>query len=445
MADVRKTQDIPKRISGAILNSLAAGVVPRTGLEYIAIGRTDEIGALLGDLEIVESGGSTFRMISGRYGSGKSFLIQLMRSHAMERGFAVADADLSPERRLAGSKGQGLATYRELLRNLSTRAAPDGGALAVVLTRWISKMQLSIAKENGFAPGSAELADAVELAIMEVISGLEVMVHGFDFATAVRCFYRGAVSGDDELRQAALRWIRGEFATKTEARAYLPVSGIIEDSSWYDYLKLVGALLVAAGHRGFIVFIDETVNLYKITQSISREANYEKLLNIFNDATQGKLSHMSFIFGATPQCVEDRRRGLYSYEALRSRLSGSRFAQAGILDMSEPVIKLQPLTPEEILALLKRILYIHAKHYDWDPGVTDEQIVTLVQNLAGRMGADVLLTPREVVRDFTGLLNILRQNPAESFESLAAKLDIKPADQAGEESGGESQFAEFEL
>lgn len=445
MADVRKKQEIPKRVSGAILNSLAAGVVPRTGLEYIAIGRTHEIAAMLGDLEVVESGGSAFRLISGRYGSGKSFLIQLMRSHAMERGFAVADADLSPERRLAGSKGQGLATYRELLRNLSTRAAPDGGALAVILTRWISKMQLSIAKERGFAPGSAELADAVELAIMEVISGLEVMVHGFDFATAVRSFYRGAVSGDDELRQAALRWIRGEFATKTEARAYLPVSGIIEDSSWYDYLKLVGALLVAAGHHGFIIFIDETVNLYKITQSVSREANYEKLLNIFNDCTQGKLSHMAFIFGATPQCVEDRRRGLYSYEALRSRLSGSRFAQAGILDMSEPVIKLQPLTPEEILALLKRILYIHAKHYEWDPGVTDEQIAALVQNLAGRMGADVLLTPREVVRDFTGLLNILRQNPAESFDSLTAKLDIKPAGQEGPVQDGGEPFAEFEL
>ena len=444
MAENRKIQEIPKRISGAILNSLAAGVVPRTGLEYIAIGRTHEIAAMLGDLETVESGGSAFRLISGRYGSGKSFLIQLIRAHAMERGFAVADADLSPERRLAGSKGQGLATYRELLRNLSTRAAPDGGALAVILTRWISRIQLSLAKEHGFAPGSPELADAVELAIMEAINGLEVMVHGFDFAAAVRAFYRGAVSGDEDLRQAALRWLRGEFATKTEARAYLPVSGIIEDSSWYDYLKLVGALLVAAGHKGFIILIDETVNLYKITQSVSREANYEKLLNIFNDATQGKLSHMAFVFGATPQCVEDRRRGLYSYEALRSRLSGSRFAQAGILDLSEPVIKLQPLTPEEILALLKRILYIHAKHYDWDPGVTDEQIAALVQNLAGRMGADILLTPREVVRDFTGLLNILRQNPTESFDSLAEKLDIKAEAPSGEDTGGE-QFAEFEL
>jgi hypothetical protein len=427
------------------LNSLAAGVVPRTGLEYIAIGRTDEISAILSDLQVVESGGSAFRLISGRYGSGKSFLIQLMRSHAMERGFAVADADLSPERRLTGAKGQGLATYRELMRNLSTRAAPDGGALSVLLTRWISRLQVAAAKKHGFAPGSQALADAVELEIMEVIAGLEVLVHGFDFATAVRCFYRGMVSGDDELRGAALRWMRGEFATKTEARKYLPVSGIIEDASWYDYLKLVGALLHAAGQSGFIIFIDETVNLYKIVQSISRESNYEILLNIFNDCTQGKLSNMAFVFGATPQCVEDRRRGLYSYEALRSRLAGSRFAQAGIIDMSEPVIKLQPLTPEEILALLKRILFIHASHYEWNPGVTDAQIAVLVQNLAGRMGAETLLTPREVVRDFTGLLNILRQNPAESFETLAAKLDIKPADEGESEARTSAEFAEFEL
>ena len=439
MSEIR---EIPKRLSGAILNSLAAGVVPRSGLEYIAIGRTLEIAALLNDFETVEEGGSAFRLISGRYGSGKSFLIQLMRSHAMERGFAVCDADLSPERRLTGSKGQGLATYRELMRNLSTRAAPDGGALPVVLTRWISKIQLDIAKERSLAPGSSALEQAVELEIMEAIAGFEVMVHGFDFAAAIRAFYRGAVSGEEELKQAALRWIRGEFSTKTEARAFFNVSGIIDDENWYDYLKLISALLVAAGNRGLIIFIDETVNLYKIVQTVSREQNYEKLLNVFNDATQGKLSHMAFIFGATPQCVEDARRGLYSYEALRSRLAGSRFAQAGVRDYSEPVIKLAPLTPEEILALLKRILYIHSRHYDWSPPVSDEQMALLVSNLAGRMGADLLLTPREVVRDFTGLINILRQNPDESFETLAARLDIKPADKATVE---DEQFAEFEL
>ena len=439
-----KVQNIPKRISSAILSSLSSGVVPRTGLEYIAIGRTREIAAVVEDLDTVAAGGSAFRIISGRYGSGKSFMIQLMRAHAMERGFAVADADLSPERRLAGSNKQGLATYRELMRNLSTRAAPDGGALPVVLSRWISRIQLSIAKEQGLAPGSQALADAVELEIMAEIQSLETLVHGFDFATAVRTFYRGAVEGDDEKKQAALRWLRGEFSTKTEAKAALPVSGIIEDASWYDYLKLIGELMKLSGHCGFIVFIDEAVNLYKIVQSASRESNYEKLLNIFNDCTQGRLSGMAFIFGATPQCIEDKRRGFYSYEALHSRLSGSRFAQSGIVDFSEPVIRLQPLTPEEIMALLKRILFIHSRHWGWEAPVSDEQIAVLVKNLAGRMGADSLLTPREIVRDFTGLLNILRQNPGETFDSLASRLDIRPADEEVQKDEA-NPYAEFTL
>jgi hypothetical protein len=437
-----KRPAVPRRISAAILNSLSAGVVPRTGLEYIAIGRTNEINALLEDLANTESGGSAFRLITGRYGSGKSFLIQLMRSHAMERGFATADADLSPERRLTGSKGQGLATYRELIKNLSLKASPDGGGLPVILSRWIASLQVTAAKENGFAPGSAELKKAVETAVLETVTGFENMVHGFDFSAAIITYYRGVTENDDGKKQAALRWLRGEFATKTEARAALPVSAIIDDDSWYDYLKLITALVTAAGQKGLVVFIDEAVNLYKIVQTNSREANYEKLLTIFNDATQGRLSNLAFVFGGTPQFLEDTRRGLFSYEALRSRLSENRYSAAGRQDFSAPVLRLETLTPEELLALLKRILSIHAEHNEWTPPVTDAQLAALVANLAGRMGADSMLTPREVVRDFTGLLNILRQHPEESFDSLVASLDIKPADK---ESAAEEEFAEFEL
>ncbi len=420
---------VPRRVCAAVLNSLAAGVVPRTGLPYIAIGRNREIAALLQDLETVESGGSGFRLIVGRYGSGKSFLLQLLRGHAMERGFAVADADLSPERRLAGAKGQGLATYRELIRNLSTRAAPDGGALPVILSRWIAQIQLRVAAAEKLSPGSPELTRAVELAILEDISRFADMVHGFDFAAAVAAFYRGYAEGDESLRQAALRWLRGEFSNKTEARAYLPVQSVISDESWYDYLKLMSALMVATGQKGLLIIIDEAVNLYKIVQSVSREANYEKLLGMFNDATQGKLSNMAFFLGGTPQFVEDNRRGLYSYEALRSRLRANRFAGGDTQDFAGPVLTLQPLTPEELLALLKRILELHSQRYEWTPPVSDAQLAAFVEELAGRMGADILLTPREVVRDFTGLLNILQQNPDKQFEDLVQSLEIKPADQ----------------
>lgn len=434
---------IPRRVASAVLNSLSAGVVPRVGQEYIAIGRTREIAALLADLETVEDGGSAFRMITGRYGSGKSFLLQLLRSHALERGFAVADCDLSPERRLAGAKGQGLATYRELMRNLSCRVAPDGGALPVILSRWIASVQLDCAKREGLAPSDPKLSQTTELAITDAIAGFSGLVHGFDFASAVSAFYRGLRDGDEELKNSALRWLRGEFPNKTEAKRALPVSSVITDETWYDFFKLMSALMVVTGQKGLLIIIDEAVNLYKIVQTVAREANYEKLLNIFNDATQGRLSHTAFFFGGTPQLVEDTRRGLYSYEALRSRLRANRFAGDGVQDFASPVLALAPLTPEELLALLKRIVVLHALRYDWTPPVTDEQLAAFVTDIASRMGADVLLTPREVVRDFTGLLNLLQQNPGESFESLAGSLEIKPADSRENEETGE--FAEFSL
>ncbi|MDY5015537.1 MAG: ATP-binding protein [Eubacteriales bacterium] len=434
---------IPRRVAAAVLNSLAAGVVPRTGQEYIAIGRTKEIAALLSDLETVEDGGSAFRMITGRYGSGKSFLLQLLRSHALERGFAVADCDLSPERRLAGAKGQGLATYRELMRNLSCRAAPDGGALPVILSRWIASVQLDCARREGLSPSDPKLAQLTELAITDAISGFSGLVHGFDFAAAVGAFYRGLRDGDEELKNNALRWLRGEFPNKTEAKRALPVSSVITDETWYDFLKLMSSLMAVTGQKGLLIIIDEAVNLYKIVQTVAREANYEKLLNIFNDATQGRLSHMAFFFGGTPQLVEDTRRGLYSYEALRSRLRANRFAGDGVQDFAGPVLSLAPLTPEELLALLKRIVALHALRYDWTPPVSDEQLAAFVSDIASRMGADVLLTPREVVRDFTGLLNLLQQNPGESFESIAGTLEIRPADRT--ENGETGEFAEFTL
>ena len=433
---------VPRRVAAAVLNSLSAGVVPRSGQEYIAIGRTREIAALLSDLETVEDGGSAFRMITGRYGSGKSFLLQLLRSHALERGFAVADCDLSPERRLAGAKNQGLATYRELMRSLSFRAAPDGGALGTLLSRWIAAVQLACTKDAGLSPSDPALEAATERAIAEAVAGLAGLVNGFDFAAAIQAYYRGQRDGDEELKTNALRWLRGEFATRTEARHALPVSSVITDESWYDSLKLMAALCVVTGQKGLIIIIDEAVNLYKIVQSVSREANYEKLLNIFNDATQGRLSHMAFFFGGTPQLVEDTRRGLYSYEALRSRLRTNRYAADGMQDFAGPVLTLQPLTPEELLALLKRIVTLHALRWDWTPPVTDEQLAAFVTDIASRMGADVLLTPREVVRDFTGLLNLLQQNPGTTFEALAGKLEIKPADKEAEVS---AEFAEFTL
>lgn len=416
---------IPKRISTAILQSLAAGVVPRTGLEHIAVGRKDEISALLHDLDdIVAQGGGSFRLILGRYGSGKSFLSQLIRNYALQRGFVVADADLSPTVRLTGTQGQGVALYRELLKNLATRTRPDGNAFAAVLERWINDVQQEVL-QSGVNPSSEGFGKVVEAKIHTTINQMEEMVHGFDFSTILSAYWQGHQSGDDKRKEAALRWLRAEYSTKTEARDALGVRVIIGDDNWYDYLKLLARFVTDIGYKGLVLFIDEAVNLYKISNTVSRNNNYERLLTILNDVLQGKAQHIGFILGATPQMVEDRQRGLFGYEALRTRLEESRYAKDGLRDLSGPMIRLEVLSLEEIFVLLQRIRDIHAQNYNYTPKVSDKQIEALIENAMSRLGANQLLTPREIVRDFTSILNILYQNPGSSFEQLVGELKDK--------------------
>lgn len=417
---------IPKRISTAILQSLSAGVVPRTGLEHIAVGRKDEITALLHDLDqIVAQGGASFRMILGRYGSGKSFLAQLIRNYALQRGFVVADADLSPTTRLTGTGGQGVALYRELLENLATRTRPDGNAFAAVLERWINDVQQAVI-QSGVSPSASGFGVAVETKIHGTISQMQEMVHGFDFASVLTTYWQGHQAGDDNRKNAALRWLRAEYATKTEAKEALGVRVIIDDETWYDYLKLLARFVVDIGYKGLVLFIDEAVNLYKISNTVSRNNNYERLLTIYNDVLQGKAQYIGFIFGATPQMVEDRQRGLFSYEALRTRLEESKYAKDGLRDLSGPMIRLDVLSVEEIYVLLQRVREIHALHYDYKPTVTDKQIEALIEHSMERIGANQMLTPREILRDFTSILNILQQNPGTSFEKLVGELNTTP-------------------
>ena len=329
---------VPKRVAAVILNSLKGGVVPRIGLPYITVGRETGIHALLTDLDLISEGGASFRFLVGRYGAGKSFLLQTIRTHAMGEGFVVADADLSPERRLQGGQGQGLATYRELVRNLSTKTRPEGGALGLILDRWVAS-----------APAEDEASAQASIA------HLEELVHGFDFARMLMTYRTASIEGDGERASCALRWLRGEYRTKTEARADLGTSTIIDDDSWYDYIKLFAAFLTGAGYRGLLVLIDELVNLYKIPNAITRQYNYEKILTMYNDTLQGKARHLGIIMGGTPTSIEDRRRGVFSYEALRSRLTQGRFAREDMRDMLAPIIRLHPLTHEELLVLIEKL------------------------------------------------------------------------------------------
>lgn len=436
---------VPKRIATVLINSLKGGVVPRVGLPYITVGREAEIGALLRDLQIVAEGGASFRFVVGRYGSGKSFLLQTIRNHAMGKNFVVADADLSPERRLQGSKGQGLATYRELVRNLSTRTRPEGGALTLVLDRWINGVQASVAAD-GLSPDHAGFDAEVERRIYEVIADLRQMVHGFDFARLLATYYRAHVEADDETKAYVSKWFRGEYRTKTEARRELGITTIIGDEDWYDYIKLLARFLVGAGYAGLVVLVDELVNLYKIPHAISRQYNYETILTMYNDALQGRAEYLGIIMSGTPQTVEDRRRGLYSYEALRSRLSQGRFGREGRVDLLAPVIRLQPLTHEELFVLTEKLADIHAGLFGYERMLTEDDLAEFLQLELGRVGAQSHITPREVIRDFIEMLDIMMQDSTATVSGLLESNDFVHAkpDEGGN-ADVDPNFAEFTI
>lgn len=413
------TPVVPRRILTSLLASVSAGVVPRAGAPYIAIGRKEEIAAMLQDLETVNEGGGSMRFLIGRYGSGKSFLMQLIRGYALERDFLTADADLSPERRLYGSGGSGVATYRELMKNLASKSSPDGGALPKIIARWIGELQNRLIAD-GILPESEAFSAGLLKSVTDALREMEFLVGGFDFSRIITAYYRFYQEGNDEGRSACLRWLRGEYTTKTQARNELgfPVSVIIDDENWYDFLKLWAALARTMGYRGLVVFIDECVNLYKIPHRVSRENNYEKILSMFNDTLQGRAPGLALILGGTPQFLEDPRRGLFSYEALRSRLCDSRFLPDGYKNLIGPVIRLRRLSDEELFALIRRITKLYGQYYSAAPNITEEQMADFLRVCLERAGADSLITPREMLRDYMTVLNILMQNPETSFETL---------------------------
>ena len=435
---------IPRRIAQTLINSLKGGVVPRVGLPYITVGRKEEIDALLHDVDIIADGGASFRFIVGKYGSGKSFLLQTVRNYVMAKNFVVVDADLSPERRLQGTRGQGLATYKELIRNMSTKTKPEGGALSLILDRWISNVQQEVMASSGLSIADPQLSPLVEKKISAVIFSLNELVHGFDFARLLTLYYQAYISGDDETKAKVLKWFRGEYATKTEARQELGVNIVITDDDWYEYLKIFACFLNRAGYAGMLILIDELVNIYKIPNAITRQYNYEKILTMYNDTMQGKARHLGIIMCGTPQCMEDPRRGIYSYEALRSRLAEGHFS-GGHKDLLSPVIRLRPLTNEEMLILVEKLADIHAALYEYPQIVTQQDLVDFIEIEFGRIGADTHITPREVIRDFIEVLDIVYQNPGVKVRALLDSDTFTYAQNAVNEEATEQQFAEFEL
>ena len=433
----------PRRISQTVLNSLKGGVVPRIGLPYITVGRKKEIEALLSDVDIVSEGGASFRFIVGRYGAGKSFLIQAVRNYVMDRGFIVLDADLSPERRLHGTHGQGFATYRELIGNMSTKTKPEGGALPLILDRWISGVQASAAHDTGLSPGDPALSAAVDRKIYEVTSSVSELVHGFEFSQLLSAYYHAYIDGDDAKKAEVIRWFRGEYALKREAKEALGINIVISDDDWYEYLKLFAVFFRQAGYSGMMIMIDELVNIYKIPNAVTRQYNYEKMLTMYNDTLQGKARYLGIIMGATPQTLEDRRRGIYSYEALRSRLSEGKFSRPGARDMLAPVIRLEPLVPEEMLVLTEKLAAMHSDLYGYDVRLDTGDLSLFIKAEYERVGADQNITPREIIRDFIEILDLMYQDPDTTLEGLLRSDEFTYAASGAVQDDADDSFAEF--
>ncbi|MCL2628598.1 MAG: ATP-binding protein [Oscillospiraceae bacterium] len=437
------TNTVPPRIASILINALKGGVVPRVGLEYITVGRAQEIAAILHDIDLIADGGASFRFIVGKYGSGKSFLLQTIRNYVTAKGFAVVDADLSPERRFAGTKGQGLATYKELLQNLSTKSKPDGGALPLILEKWISGIQASVKAQTDL---DGEAFDKqVEKQIYETASSLEGMVNGFEFAKAIALYWQAYKDDDTAMKSNVLRWFRGEYVTRRDAKADLGINFTVTDETWYDFLKILAAFLVGAGYKGLIVLIDELVNIFKIPNSITRANNYEKILTMYNDVLQGKAKHIGFLMGGTPQCIEDKYKGVFSYEALRSRLSEGHFATDDLKDLSAPIIRLQMLTQEEMYVLVEKLRDIHAGLHNYEPTLKHEELLYFLTVEYNRVGAQTHITPREIIRDFIELTGIIHQNPHKTVAEILGSNSFEMAKGGLTDEDIHADFVEFEL
>lgn len=414
---------ITEREKNAILSSLAAGVVPRIGLQHVAVGRKEEVAALLEDLKHVETGGASVRFVVGRFGTGKSFLLNLIRTVALERKFVVVQADITTQRRLHSSGGEARSLYGELMKNLCTRGKPDGGALPNLIERWVG----DVAHQVSGAGGDDK---AVEAQLLELCAPLRELVSGFDFVNVVAQYYRGYLQQNEVLQSNAIRWLRAEYSTKTEARQDLGVRSIIDDHSFYDYLKLFARFVQIAGYAGLLVCLDELVVLsHRLNNKIARNNNFEAILRIVNDCLQGGVQGLSFIFAATDECLYDKRRGLFSYEALATRLAENRFAAGEMVDMSGPVLKLKNLTPEDCFVLLHNIRNVHAGGDCAKYVVPDESIEAYLSSCAQRMGAAYFQTPRETIKDWIGLLNVVQQNPSADWHQLIGEIKTVAAPQ----------------
>lgn len=409
------TAPIRPKERDSIIQSLRAGVVPRTGQQHIQVGRVREIESMIRDIERVQDEGSAFRLVVGEYGSGKTFFLNLVRAIAMEKKLVVASADLNPDRRFHATGGQARSLYAELMRNVATRSKPEGGALPAVVERFVSEA-MQEAKQAG---------RNTEDVIAGKLESLSEMVNGYDFAQVVGAYWRGHDEENDQLRSDAVRWLRAEFSTKTDARAALGVRSIVDDANGYDFLKLFARFVRLAGFSGFLVCFDELVNLYKLSNTQARTANYEQILRILNDSLQGSAVGLGVLLGGTPEFLLDTRRGLYSYAALQSRLAENTFAQQGLVDLSGPVLRLANLSQEEFYVLLDKLRHVFAHGDPKKYLLPNEAIPAFMQHCSKRIGDAYFRTPRNTITAFINLLSVLEQNRGADWRALLGAVEVE--------------------
>ncbi|MAS44460.1 MAG: ATP-binding protein [Rhodobacteraceae bacterium] len=405
---------IKRRERDTVIQALRAGVVPRLGLQHIQVGREKEVAEMIRDLERIEEGGAAIRFVIGEYGSGKTFFLNLVRLVALQKGMVVISADLAPDRRIHATGGQARALFAEMTRNAATRTKPEGGALPSIVERFVSQA-MRAAQAEGVSPDDM---------IRRKLAHLEELTGGYEFATVIARYWQGHEDGNEDLKANALRWLRAEFATRTDARAALGVRTIIDDAGVYDHLKLLSAFVRQAGYNGLVIALDELVNLYKLSNSQARNANYEQILRILNDVLQGSASHIGVLLGGTPEFLTDSRRGLYSYEALQSRLMENAFARDGRVDLSGPVLRLANLTPEDLFVLLANIRRVFSAQDG--PDLPDEALTAFMAHCSERIGEAYFRTPRNSVKAFVSLMSVLEQNPETDWRELIGEAEIAP-------------------
>lgn len=418
--------NIKPKEATSIINSLVSGVVPKIGVQHITVGRSEEINAVISSLEDVKNGLSLVKFWIGDFGSGKSFMLHLLNTVALKQKFVVANADFTPDNRLYANDGKSVILYSAIMDNIAIQTKPEGGALQTLLEKWIEQVIAKTAEENHISLmeiRNDQYLGLIQNSIMKTVNEI-TEVGGFDFGSAIVKYYEGYIKGDELLRRNALKWLKGEYTTKTEARQDLGIREIINDSNYYDMLKNFCKLFVSMGYSGFMINLDEAINLYKISVTASRDKNYEKILSIYNDCFQGKVSNLFINFAGTKEFMENERRGLFSYQALKSRLEANKFETAELRDFAQPVIKLMPLNHNEIFVLLKKLKLIFDFNYKTELNITDEEISSFMEEMFNKPGAAEFLTPREVIRDFLNILNIIRQNPDVDKRRLFGEIEI---------------------